>query len=148
MRETAIVAVPEASVHKDDHFPSWKDKVRASGKVVIVKAVSVSKSVSELSHSELRGRVFALDAAHVLAARCDGDAVHFAECTSFPARCSSGGSPGSFLGKRVGDLVVCLAEEGLSNVVGQCRCEERWDGVAYLFVLADSAAVEAVVVRE
>jgi hypothetical protein len=51
---TAVVAMPEAAVHKDNFAALPEDQVGPSRKLMIVEPVSVAESVHKSSHGELR----------------------------------------------------------------------------------------------
>lgn len=62
------MAMPEAAVNEDDSFVFGKYDIRFSWKCFIVQLVSKPFRVQEPAHKHFGLGVFALDAAHVIAA--------------------------------------------------------------------------------
>jgi hypothetical protein len=61
------MAVPEASVHKNDLPLAAKDEVRLTREIGNVQAIPEAKAVDEPPNSQLRRRVLASDTPHCLA---------------------------------------------------------------------------------
>ena len=82
VRNLALVGVPEAPVYEDDFLAFREDEIRSPRESVNVQSVAISHSMNEASDDEFWRGIFALDAAHVLATRRCGKAIH---CRLSPA---------------------------------------------------------------
>jgi len=60
-----LVAVPEASVHKNYGLELWEDKIGTSYKITTVQPVSETKCVEPLTNKHLGLSVLASCAAHI-----------------------------------------------------------------------------------
>jgi hypothetical protein len=67
----AVVAVPEATVHKDDSIVSPEHQIGAAREVGLMKSKAVAKSVYEAAHDHL-GRVFFERMRDIFRDRCSG----------------------------------------------------------------------------
>ena len=141
------MAVPEAPVHEDDLAPFSEYKVRSARQLLIVEAVSITEMVHQSAHCELgfeslllMRRMFSLRAAFV------SRSISFSSVPPIVRNDDdSRGSLGEFF---VGLDVVSDAEKCSFDVFRECLCEEGWDGVPHLLVLANSASVESVLIGE
>src|SRR3546814_5164152 len=70
-----LVAVPEASVHKDRGPVLWKHDVRPAWQTPVVKPEAIAGAVQHRAKLHLRGRVPPLDARHVPASTGRADRV-------------------------------------------------------------------------
>ena len=73
---TALVTMPEATVHEDDRVPLGKHNVGMAGKFGGMKAVAEPQSVEMTVHKHLRLRVLRPNPAHRVTALRWGDFVH------------------------------------------------------------------------
>lgn len=62
---TAVVAVPEATVHKDDSIVSPEHQIGAAREVGLMKSKAVAKSVYEAAHDHLGAGVLRANAGHI-----------------------------------------------------------------------------------
>lgn len=85
--QVTIVAVPEASVHKNDSLVLPKRQIWLPGQLLVVKAVTESKTVTDLPHNELGFCILPANAGHVEAASLSAMDVHVAQSVmSLPLR--------------------------------------------------------------
>lgn len=62
---TAIVAVPEATVHEDDPIVSPEHQIGAAGEVSLMQSEAVSQTVNEAADEHLGAGVLRANAGHV-----------------------------------------------------------------------------------
>jgi len=73
----AFVAMPEAAVYEDDGAVAGQHYIGPAGEAFHMQAVAVSQGVQVAAHQHFGLGVFALYAAHVVAACGRGVNVHF-----------------------------------------------------------------------
>jgi hypothetical protein len=61
-----MVAVPKATMYEDCAAQFLENKIRATGQVLRVKPIAISEGGDNLSHRELRSRIFRPYAGHDL----------------------------------------------------------------------------------
>ena len=76
MGNFAVMCVPEAPVDENDFLAAGKDQIWSAGELMIVESITITQAVDKLPDEKFGHRVFAPDAAHVLAALRFGEAVH------------------------------------------------------------------------
>jgi hypothetical protein len=68
------MAMPEASVHKNDLVKPWKDQIGFSWKVFSIQAEAVAHAVHETAHGHFRPGIFAFHRLH--RSSSDGRRLH------------------------------------------------------------------------
>jgi hypothetical protein len=64
-RENAVsVPMPEAAMHEDNLVPGFKNEVRPTGKILLVKTITVAEREYQLADQQLRSRVFGTHPRH------------------------------------------------------------------------------------